>query len=95
MSSPAQTLGAHNRQTVGRDARDVCPHAIEHVAKLLDIRFASCVINRGCSLSHHSRHENIGSTCDTRFVQKHIRSLQVVSTDFKQLMIGIDCEGSA
>ena len=89
MSCSAQAFSAHDSQAVRRNARNVCSHAIEQMAKLLDIGLASCVVNGRCSLCQHRSHKDVGCTRHTGFVQKHISSLQVVRFDFKQLMVGI------
>ena len=49
-------------EEVGSHACNLCTHAVEHVAKLLQIRFAGCIVDGGLPLGHHGCHHDIGST---------------------------------
>ena len=50
-------------EKVGTYSRNLCPHIVEHSAKLLYIWFASSIINGCCSLRKHRCHDDIGCSC--------------------------------
>ena len=57
-----QALHTYDSEEVAAYSTDARSHLVEHVAKLLDIRFTSCIIDCRCSLGKHCRHNYIGST---------------------------------
>ena len=75
VAGSVQLLDTIDSQQVTTDAADICSHAVEHVAELLYIRFAGCIID-GCSaFSQCSSHNDIGGTGDGCLVKQHVGTL--------------------
>ena len=73
-----QAFHTFDCEQVGAYARNAGTHAAKHLAKLLDIWFAGCIIDSGCALCRHCGHDYVGSPGDGGFVEKHVSSLQTV-----------------
>ncbi len=78
MLGSMQFLHAHDGEQVAGDAADLCSHRIEQMAELLDIRFASCIVDGGSSLGQHGSHDDIGSTRNGSLIEQHIAALQLL-----------------
>ena len=61
-------------------AADFCSHVVEHMAKLLDIRFTGGIVYCGLSLCHDSSHDDVCRSRYRSLVEQHIAALQLVGT---------------
>ena len=68
-----------NGEQIAANARDVCPHLVQHGAQLLYVRFASGVIYRRCALGEHGSHDDVCRTCHAGLVKQHICALERVA----------------
>ena len=71
-----QGFHAVNPEEVGTHAVDEGAHAVEHLAQLLEVRFAGGVVDGGGALGQHGGHHNIGRTGDGSLVQEHVSARQ-------------------
>jgi len=69
-------------EQVGTDAGNLGAHCVEHSAELLNVGFASGVIDGGDALGEHSGHDDVGGAGHTGFVEEHVGALQFVGIDF-------------
>ena len=67
-----QRADANDGEQVAADACDVGSHAVKHVAELLDVGFAGCIIDGGSPLGEYGSHNNVGRTSDRSLVEQHI-----------------------
>ncbi len=68
-------------QQVRPNARDFSPHAVEHLAQLLQVRLTGRVVDRRCAFSHHGSHQHVGRTGHLSLIEQHIRTAQVAGID--------------
>ena len=54
---------------------------VEHMAKLLDVWFAGCIIDSCGSFCCYCSHNDVGSTCYGSLVEEHIASIQAIGLD--------------
>ena len=64
-------------QQVASYSANLRAHLVEHVTKLLDIRFASCIIYSGGAFGEHRSHDDIGGTRHRSLVEKHIAACEL------------------
>ena len=57
--SSVQGIHTFDRQHVGSDVADLCSHLVEHIAKLLDMRFGSGVPQHSCTFCLDSGHNSV------------------------------------
>ena len=76
MLSAAKLFYTCDCQQVGTNSINLCAHAHQHLAKLLEIWFAGSVIDGCHPLSQGCSHHDIRSTCHRSLVQKHIFSCE-------------------
>ena len=89
MRGATKYLYAFDVEEIGTYASNLCTHAVEHVAKLLQVRFAGSIVNRGFSFGHHCGHDDVGGTRYGCFIQEHVGTLQVFPVDVEDLVFGI------
>ena len=71
-----QRLHAMDAQQVGAHAVDIRTHAVEHLAKLLQVRLAGGVVDGGGAFGQHGGHHDVGRTGHGGFVQQHVSAYQ-------------------
>ena len=76
MLRTVQFLHPFNGEQVGSDAAYFCSHPVEHAAELLQVGFASGIVDSGGTLCQHGSHQNIGGSCHGRFIEQHIVTLK-------------------
>ena len=76
-----QLFHTFDGQQIGTDAGNLGTHLIEHAAQLLDVRFASSIVNGSGALGKHGSHDDIGCTSNTGFVQEHMGTAQFVGVN--------------
>ena len=59
---------ALNGEQVAAYARNLCAHGIEQTTELLYIGFAGSIVDGGLPLCQHSRHDDVGGTCDRSLI---------------------------
>src|SRR5579872_6740549 len=79
-------------EEVAPDAVYTSAHPGEHLAELLDIGFAGCVVDGGSALSHDGCHDDIGGAGDGRFVQQHIAAFQMSGFQVEEPFFGVIVE---
>ena len=82
MLSTAKSLHALNTEKIRGNARNLCSHAVEHIAELLYIRLTGSIIDSRGAFCKYGGHDDIGSTGDRSLVEKHITALETVSPEF-------------
>ena len=78
MLSTAKSLHALNTEEIRGNARNLCSHAVEHIAELLYIRLTGSIIDSRGAFCKYGGHDDIGSTGDRSLVEKHITALEPV-----------------
>ena len=78
MLGTMQFINTHDGEQVAGDAADLSAHRIEQMAELLDIWFASCIINGGSALCQYRCHDDIGGTGNRSLIEQHIAALQLL-----------------
>ena len=78
MLGTMQFINTHDGEQVAGDAADLSTHRIEQMAELLDIWFASCIINGGSALCQYRCHDDIGGTGNRSLIEQHIAALQLL-----------------
>ena len=58
-------------------ALDIRTHPHQHLAQLLEVWLAGCIIDGSHAFSQSCSHHDVGSTGNRRFVQKHIAALEL------------------
>ena len=87
MCGAVKLLHTDDGQEIAANAADVGPHAVQHVAKLLDIGFTGSIIDGRRAFSKYSSHNDIGRTRDRRFVKQHISTTQLLGTYFIDIAV--------
>ena len=72
MLRAAELLHAMDAEEVGANAVDEGAHAVEHLAKLLDVGLAGGVVDGCGALCKHCSHHYVGGTGDGGFVKEHV-----------------------
>src|SRR5690606_5838168 len=62
MRCACEITHSFNGEQIAGNAADLRTHAIEHIAKLLDVRLAGSVVNFRGAICHHRTHDDVGST---------------------------------
>ena len=90
-----QRLHSLYGEQVGSYAGNLCPHLVQHPAKLLDVRLTGCIIDGGLPLGCHGCHHDIGRTGHGSLIEQHIGAFQTVLTlELVPFLLLIVCEGS-
>ena len=79
MFGTVQFVHSFNGQQIGGNALYLGAHAVQHLAKLLQIRFAGSIVNSGCSFGQYRCHHDVGSSGYRSFVQQHVGAFQFAS----------------
>ena len=74
MRSAAKYLYTFDVEEVGAHSSNLCAHAVEHVAELLQIRFAGSIVNGGLAFGHHCGHDDVGCTRYGCLIEEHVGS---------------------
>ena len=81
-----------NEQVTGH-ACNLCAHAVEQAAQLLDIGFAGSIVNGCGALRRHSGHDNVGGSGDRSLIQQHIAPLQLLGLQLIGVTLRVFHEG--
>ena len=68
MCGTVQCFNPFDGKQVATNSIDACAHGVKQSAKLLNIRFASRVIDGGLTFSQHGRHDNVSRSGNRSFV---------------------------
>ena len=79
MLCSAQFLHSGDLQEVRSDTLDLCAHAHQHFAELLEIWFAGRIVDCSCTLRKSCSHENVSCTGHRCLVKKHVLSFKGLS----------------
>src|SRR4030095_2289897 len=82
-------------QQVTPDSVNLCPHSIEHLAKLLNVRFTSCVVNGCLTNGHHCSHDQICRSRNRGLIHQQKGPLKVGSQQMKKAILSMIVEISA
>src|SRR5439155_20814719 len=66
----AQVIHPVDSQQVTADPFDLCSHFSEHFTKLLDVRFASSIVNVSFANRHDTRHDQVSSPGNRRLIHQ-------------------------
>ncbi len=83
----AQTLYAVDAEEVGAYAVDEGAHAVEHLAELLEVRFAGSIVYCGSTFGKDCGHDDVGGTGDGGLVKEHVAACEAA--------VGGEVEGAA
>ena len=72
------------RKQVRAYSRNLRPHTVQHLTKLLQIRFTGSIVNSGLTLSQNSSHYNICRACHRSLIKEHVTTLQPISFQLKK-----------
>ena len=86
MLRAAQLLHTLDGEQVGCYTRNLCAHAVEHLAELLQVGLAGGVVDRRGALGHHGSHHDVGCARNRSLIQKHITSLELLGLDREKLL---------
>ncbi len=89
MLRTVQFIHTLNRQQIGGNAVYLGTHTVQHLAELLQIGFASSIVNGGSTFGQYGSHDDIGSTRNRGFIQQHISTLQSVGGNLIGFTFGI------
>ena len=67
-------------------------HAVQHLAELLQVGFACCIVDGRRTRCQYGGHYDVGRTSHRRFVQQHIGSVQVVPLDHEKFIGYVEIE---
>ena len=82
-------------EEVGRDAGDFRSHAVEHLAQLLDVRFAGRVVDGGGAWCEHARHDDVGRSGDRCLVEQDVHSVHLVCVNLEASGLNVVVEPGA
>ena len=85
---PMQSFNPFDGKQVAAYAANACPHAVKQSAKLLNVGFASSIIDGGCALSQHCGHDNVGRSCYRCLIKQHVTPLQLVGSQLVNVAVG-------
>ena len=76
-----QLLHAADGEQVAPHAADAGAHAVEHLAELVDVRFAGGVHDGGGAVGQHGGHHDVGGAGDGGFVEEHVAAFEALGVD--------------
>ena len=94
MAGTMQFLDAHNGNQIAGNAADLSSHRIEQMAELLDIWFASRIVNGGSTFSQDRSHDDIGCSRNRSLIEQHIAALELLSLNLIHIALLIMDKGS-
>ena len=62
MRSATKCFHPFDVEEIGSHACNLCTHAVEHVAKLLQVGFAGGIVDGGLAFGHHGCHHDVGGS---------------------------------
>ena len=74
-----KALNPVDPEEVGAHAVNESAHAIEHLAKLLDIGLAGGVVDGGGASCEHCGHYNVGGTGDGSLFKEHVSACKATA----------------
>ena len=84
-----ELLHALDGEAVGADTFDLCTHTYQELGELLEVRLASCVVDRRRPFGKSCCHEDVRRTRDGGFIEEHILPLKLLSLEDVALLVGV------
>ena len=78
MFGARERIDAIDCEEVRADAFYLCTHSHKHSAQLLDVWFASGIIDHSLAFCQDCCHDDVGGTGDAGLVEQHAASLETV-----------------